>query len=102
MIEEFRKSLNVNADLFLRSTIENIALRAINLKLGAKEDLMAPVYAYHYATIMTPEQILRYRTLGSSEQIHDPRNLLEMFETYLRKENLPEIDEVLKNVVDYL
>lgn len=95
MRHEFRKTGKINKELYLRNMMEQITIKGVkeNLK-GREQDLVV----HYYTSLLTPEQIIECRDYIVSCSRFLLVSKQDIFESYLKKESLPSIQEVLKTI----
>ena len=97
MSMQFRITGKVNPELFCKSQMQNMSRNCISDGEKRYTSRQLDLLAHHYATIMTPEQIIGFKNYFiSSSTLLVGICASDIFDSYLRKENLPPVEEIVK------
>ncbi|MFH1500441.1 MAG: hypothetical protein ABIE22_00675 [archaeon] len=93
--QKFRETGELDEELFFRRMMEGMALRAFKDLNGGISSRVTDLTAYRYAEMLAPEQVLDYKNYMMSCSRFLGFSKLDIFESYLKKEGLPQIEEVM-------
>lgn len=99
MAMQFRVTGKVNPELYCRMQMENMSRNAIYDSGKKYTSRQLDLLAHHYATIMTPEHIVAFKDyMVSSSTLLVGICASDVFDSYLKKENLPPVEEAVARI----
>ena len=100
MHQKFRRTGKIEPELYLRAMMEGIVRKALDVIHGGGLDMVDLNFTiHHYAALFSPDQIVRYKdNLVSCFKSSAGANCGDIFESYLKKESLPPVEQVLEKV----